>query len=134
MSIGDGEIKAHRAVCGILAQLPERTEPISNAQFMQAMRDIKKRNPELFPGMVFSDNASNCWSTVLEQALFTMGVSGCLHRSPVDMRWYLRPNLRDEFNRVYAWHFTMAELVIIEKEGSTLAKRIANHELAPTRH
>lgn len=130
MSTGDGEIKANRAVWGILAELPERTAPISNAKFMQTMRDIKMRHPELFPGMVFSDNTSVCWSTVLEQILFVMGASGCLHRSPVDMRWHFQ-SVNRGFKEVYAHHFSLEELAILSSEGQALAEKVAQGQLSP---
>jgi hypothetical protein len=122
--------RTHYSVWGILAEFPEKTEPISNARFMEEMRKIKRRNPKLFPGLIFSENSSNTWSYVLEHSLFCLGVAGCLRRSPVDRRWYLH-GVTEGFQREFARYFTEKELLVLQREGKTLAAKVARGELAP---
>lgn len=94
------------------------------------MREIKLRHPSLFPELVFSSNDSVPWSKALEQILFCLGVSGCLHRSPIDHCWYLH-ELKEGFYNIFARDFTRTELEILEQERRNLAERIAHCELYP---
>ena len=122
------------AVIGIIAQMPQRgVEAISNSRFAEEIQKIKKRHPKLFPALIFSTHTASPCSEFLDHILFCLGTSGCLHRAPIDRRWYLSENFRDEYGKLSAPHFTEKELTIIEKEGRELAERIANGELAPTK-
>lgn len=128
----DDPLRIHRVVWCILAQFPAGgTEPISNTAFMKEMQEIKKRNPKLFAGMVFS-NRPIPWSIDLEQILFCMGAAKCLSRSPVDHRWYFH-GVAGGFRELHARHFTQEELKVLEREGKDLAEKVARGELAPVR-